>query len=81
MTTPIILYEVGWFDEDAESGDCREFFASLAAARKKEAFLRRNPEVEDVEIERIVLVDLPPRKLLIAALNRTYFVASRETVS
>lgn len=85
----MILYRLGIVPGEgcAEGEDWDEWFGALRDAKKRRAeLIRQDPAMigcrvaRDYEICRIKLVDLPPRKLALAVLNRRYLVESVEVV-
>lgn len=73
-------------EHEGEGEDHDEWFTSLGAARKRRSQLIRNmPEDSykfgaDYDIDEVELVDLPPRAMVLAVLNRECVVSSRTVV-
>lgn len=71
-------------DEQSDDPD-EEWFTSATEARTRRAEILREAGGEcsasDLWIERVTLVGLPPRALLLLVLNRRGFVAERKAIS
>lgn len=76
----------GEYDGDGENHD--EFFSNLELAKMRRSDLKKESPYagggsrggEDFEIERLTLTKLSPKELILACLNRKYFVAESEVV-
>lgn len=79
------LYQLHILDVGADViyGDRDEFFPSLRAAmaRRRELVAEhRGERIDDFEIERIEIPDLPRKRLALLLLNRVRYVTKREIV-
>jgi hypothetical protein len=75
----MIMYRINIIpcDTDGEGENWDEWYSSLAKAKKRRAELRRNPDYsycgENYRVDRVTLPNLPKKKLVLKALNKTYF--------
>ena len=85
----MIVYELHISPDEYESDDkdCDEWFSSLRAAKKRRAeLIKEYPTKEgqrfdsDFSIDRVVISSLPHRDLVLALLNGSGFIRSKETV-